>query len=200
MRANIKSIFYICIFLLLIFNSCSFVKKNKEDNTNSIIDRSLKANELIDRGVISLRSKNSNDARMFFMLSYELQPSARALDGIGCAEFAINKYENAIRIFEEVVAKYPNYNNAKSNLALGYMKIGYIKKSINILEELMLLTPENYQIRNNLFAILYNNLSFDQKIKRTEILDKIEEGLRQAKALSPHPVIKENLAKINVMN
>ena len=71
-------------YLILVFLSIGCAPITQRQPNPEDFQRSL---SLIDQGVEKLRMKDFDSARANFQVAWELNPSAAALDGIGCSHF-----------------------------------------------------------------------------------------------------------------
>ena len=172
-----RFIFILCIF----FVACAPVS-----NQGSIVDKT-KAKELIDIGVIHLRQRNFNKAKAAFKVSYELDASPAALDGLGCIATLENDYKNAQRYFLDAYALDSDYSYALGNLAFLYQVMGNEKASSQLYQKALHANPDNFRARNNLAGLLAESYN-ESEYSKNELL--------KASVVAEHPIVVRNLKRV----
>jgi Flp pilus assembly protein TadD len=146
-------------------------------------EEGYQASGLIDKGTMLLRAGDYVAARSAFQVSYELVPSANALDGLGCVELQLENYEKADTYFARAMEFDPAYIQVLGNRALLYEKMGKITEAEAYFRKAVELAPSNMPIRNN-FGVL---LSHQGKNKLAI------EQFRAGQIIEEHPFVNANL-------
>ena len=150
----------------------------------------LRAESLLDQGILKLRQGQLDDAAAAFQVAYEIAPSAGALDGLGCVALLSRNFAQAERLFLRALETEPEYRNALGNLGLLYELTGRRREALQLYQAAIRSNPRNFRFRNNLAALLAEGASSERE--RAEALNQ----LREAAALASHPLIMSNLAML----
>lgn len=182
--------------MLLIFFSllgCAVVKE-----TGPAAEQ--QARQLVDQGVLSLRSGDLERAEASFRVAYETKPLAAALDGLGCVAFMRGNAESAETYFVQAWQSEENYYTALANLALLYESRGLYSEAQKMYQMAIDGDPQNFRARNNLAAFLYDSVyvsdgpdKIEDELRRKRI---VKNELLKAEALTEDPIIEKNLKEI----
>ena len=144
------------------------------------------AESLIDQGVLMMRAGRLDEARAAFGVSFELNPSAAAIDGLGCVAFRAHRFEEAERYFKMAIEQDPEYSEAYGNLALLVEYGGQKTEAQRLYKEALARKPKNFRARNNL-GVLLEGLG-ERALGRDELL--------KAAALTDDNLVRDNLKRI----
>lgn len=153
---------------------------------NISVSQQARAQELINQGVQMQRSKRFDDARGAFATSFEIVPSAVAIDGIGCVDYAQGDLYAAQSNFAHALELDPDYGPAFAHLALVYEAFGRKDLAAELHLSALARVPEDAQVRNNFAAFLAD--MDDKSGARRELL--------KARALDKSDLIEANLRSI----
>lgn len=147
--------------------------------------------QLVDEGIIHLRSGDLAGAGSSFEVSLEIQPTPEAIDGLGCTALLAGKYEEAEVLFIKALQFDEGYSHALGNLALLYDLMGRKELALNIYERALKESPQDFRVRNNFAGVLNDKEAGknNQKVVTGE--------LRKASVLATHPVIMSNMRKVS---
>lgn len=148
---------------------------------------SLGTDSLVDLGTSHLRRGELADAGAAFSLALEIAPTAESLDGLGCVHFLSGNFLEAESYFKKALEADPSYSRAVSNLALLSEVKGESHRAQRLYEDALQREGENFRLRNNFAAFLHDKGKGDEETLHL---------LRQARALTPHPMIEKNLKRL----
>lgn len=149
-----------------------------------------KAQEYVDKGTLHLRRGEFDDARAAYLMSLEISPSAAAIDGVGCVAMLQGDLKEAEKRFRQAMEFDPGYGTAAGNLALLQESQGDEKMAVEMYRIALARDPENFRARNNYGGFLRERGNDAEK----------EYGmllLRQAAAVSAHPLITTNMGRLS---
>ncbi|MCB0321246.1 MAG: hypothetical protein KDD60_09990 [Bdellovibrionales bacterium] len=156
------------------------------------LDQQHRAAELLDSGTLLLRRAALDEAYGAFEVSYELDPSAAALDGIGCVAFLRGELIQARDYFLAANELEPEYAPSLGHLALIYELLGQsgvpgAKEASEILHRRAIaLAPEDGILRNNRAVSLGSDGRYSTASRE----------IFRAFAVLPHAIVDTNLQKI----
>jgi len=150
-------------------------------------EQQFRAIELMDQGVMQLRSGELDAARASFQLSFDIAPSAAAIDGQGAVCFQQGDFVCAEQRFFESLESDPEYSQALYNLATLYHLLGEHSLADKYYERALESMPDDARLRNNFAVLLAEDKGFRSMAK-----DYFEE----ARQLVPHPIIEDNASKL----
>jgi len=150
-------------------------------------EQKFRSMELIDQGVIQLRHGLLDGARASFQLSYEVAPSAAAVDGLGAVCFQQGDFVCAEQRFFESLEHDSNYPYALYHLATLYHLLGQDQLAERYYQRALSTLPDEARLRNNFAVYLSEDKSFRSMAK---------EYFEQARQLVPDPVIEDNIKKL----
>ena len=143
------------------------------------------AQQLIDRGVLYLRSNNAQKALATFEMALEINYSSEALDGVGSAYFLMGEYEKAQTYFLKAYNEDNSYAPALEHLALLYEMYHYNEEAEILYKQALDLNPKLYSARNNKAVFLYENRIMSKTDTKTELL--------KAQEIFNNKIIRDNL-------
>lgn len=147
--------------------------------------------QLVDQGTYYVRAGELDRAEAAFKVAYEAGKLAAAVDGLGCVAFLRGNAQSAERYFIQAYQMDESYNDSLANLALLYESRGLYSKAEAMYRLAIKQDPRNFRARNNFAGLLFDNNkggSVAARVAREELL--------KAEALAEHPLIKDNLNKI----
>ncbi|MDC0357833.1 hypothetical protein OAO01_03385 [Oligoflexia bacterium] len=160
--------------------------------TQSIsLDRHSEALRLIDQGTAQLRGRKLDQAEASFTVAAETAPLPAAYDGLGCVALVRGDYVRAEKLLWRAYNMGDPYDHALGNLALLYEAQGLKEKAAALYLDAMKKNPKNFRLRNNFAVFLVDNYSESERY-----IMAVDELLK-AQALAKHPLIEENLKKLN---
>jgi Flp pilus assembly protein TadD len=174
----------ILLTALILFTGCmaTVPPVNFEDRMLSL--------DLIDQGTRHLRAGELAEAKASFLMSFELQASAVAVDGLGCVAFRAGDYPAAEQYFWRALEMDEDYSNSLGNLALLYDVQKQPLRAKKFYKQAIAEDPKNIRFRNNLAVLLLENDSGDRitrAIAREELL--------KAASIVKHSIIEDNIAR-----
>lgn len=170
-------VFILCIFIPLL-SGC--VKQARVSELDFV-----RAQELVDRGVLYLKIYDFSHATAAFTLSLEIAPSAAAIDGLGCVALLEGDFDEAEKLFKRSVDFDSSYSGGLVNLGLLNELRGDRARAKSYYEKALSSSPLNGRALQN-----YGALEFDEGAAH-----EVSRGLiLQAEALMKHPLINNNLA------
>lgn len=152
------------------------------------LEEQQKALALIDQGTAYLRAGALDEAKAAFEISYDLQVSAAAMDGLGCVAFHTGDLEAAREYFLGAYRFAPDYSPSLTHLALLYDYIGATEEAYELHARALQEEPDLIEARNNMAVILG---------EQGDSLEAKQELLR-AFVVQPHRVLGKNLEAIGV--
>ena len=152
-------------------------------------EQQREALQQIDNGTLLLRERKLSEAEAAFSLSADLEPSAAALDGLGCVAFLKQDYSAAQAYFVAAYEFDQDYSNALANLALLYDTQGLEPEAEILYLRAIADSPEHFRARNNYAGLL-------MQIAGTAASKEATAELRKAAALVDHPIINANLEQL----
>ena len=155
------------------------------------VSQRWEAEKLVDQGCAYLNLGDLNRAASAFTVSYELAPSAAALDGLGCAAFLAGRLEDAERFFLGAQNLDWNYRNSIANLALLYEYQGRLEEAGRLHQRAIEAAPKNFRARNNFAVFLHEHGE-----GRGGSAAVVKGELLKAEALDDSPLIVDNIDKL----
>lgn len=149
------------------------------------------AQRLIDQGTLHLRRGELAKAQASFEVALGVRATSAALDGLGCVEFLRGNLSAAAELYRRAYNLDNTYASALVNLALVLEVGGERGSAAQVYERALALDPLNVRARNNFAALLY-----DTRVGLDGLAVAQSELLR-AQTLAPHPLIRENLQRMN---
>ena len=144
-----------------------------------------KALTLIDKGTLFLRKRSFREARAAFQVSYELNTSSEALDGLGSVAFLEGDLELARDYFISAYELDGTYGRALSHLALLYDYIGESEAARHLYRRALRIQPDEALERSNHAVLLYEQNFY--KEAKNEFF--------RAYSVIPHDIIVTNLKR-----
>lgn len=141
-----------------------------------------KGMELIDQGVIHLRSGQLEEAQASFEAAYEIGKLPEALDGLGAVAMLKGSPEVAIELFEAAYNE-GEYPFALGNLALAHEMLGNLVLANQLYNRAIEEDPTNFRARGNFSVFITDYLDEREKAK-SELL--------KAKAIEATPLLVHN--------
>ena len=143
------------------FKRCIQQKKNHDDSFHNI------GNSLRDLG-------RFKDAIFYYETALEINPDrVDSSHCLGLTFYGINLFVKGKSIFEDILMKNQFDYFAKRNIAIGQMKMGYVKDAINTLLDVIPNLPE---CTTSLYCLLELS-AFEKKINAAEILNQFKKIL-----------------------
>ena len=155
------------------------------------VSESLEAHRLIDQGAALLNLGEAERAASSFKVSYELAPSAAALDGLGCAAFISGDLGLAEVYFVQAYQMDRDYHNSLANLAMLYEMQGRLSEADRLHKYAIESNPTNFRARNNFGVFLSEYKSGSEGLKPL-----VKGELLKAEALADDPLIIDNIEKL----
>ena len=180
-RSQRLKVFLSCSALIVLFGACAPIVE-----PGLPLERTRRAQELVDSGTMLMRAKRLDEARAAFTLSHELLPTPAAVDGLGCVAFLEGDVRRAEKLFVKANQMEPNYVNALANLALLYEIDGRSELAERLYRRALGADPENFRARNNFAGLLAETRG--RTTARAELL--------KAQSVIEHPVVLDNLEKL----
>lgn len=140
---------------------------------------------LIDRGTAYLRSGDFDLAKAAFEVSYQLKPSAEALDGLGSVAFVKGDFITARDYFLDAYYHDETYAESLAHLGILYDFLGFHDEAQQLYIRSVSLQPDNPASRNNYGALLYQRRQSDAARRE----------FHKAYVILPHEIIDKNLKK-----
>jgi Tfp pilus assembly protein PilF len=140
---------------------------------------------LIDRGTAALRAGELEMAKAAFEVSYQIQASAEALDGLGCVAFFAGDFISARDYFLEAYNHDQTYGESLSHLATLYDFLGFHDEAQQLFVRAVNIQPDNAKSRNNYGALLY----------KRQYSASARSEFHRAYVIMPHEIIDKNLKK-----
>jgi tetratricopeptide (TPR) repeat protein len=158
----------------------------------------VRVESMLERGVFNLRNLKLKDAEANFRLVLEntyldnsdisLQHSVEALDGLGCIAFINKNFLSAQDFFYRAIELDPTYSEAYGHLAMVYELQGKKKAAVQLYEASLRNNPNDFKIRGNYAAFLYENGKTDEGLKMmhevSELSDKNIIAVKNIKYMS----------------
>ena len=143
------------------FKRCIQQKKNHDDSFHNI------GNSLRDLG-------RFKDAIFYYETALEINPDrVDSSHCLGLTFYGLNQFVRGKNIFENILTKNQFDYFAKRNIAIGQMKMGYVKDAINTLLDVIPNLPE---CTTSLYCLLELS-AFEKKINAAEILNQFKKIL-----------------------
>ncbi|MCB0328772.1 MAG: hypothetical protein KDD70_03890 [Bdellovibrionales bacterium] len=150
------------------------------------LEESRRASELVDQGTALLRRGALKEAQASFEVSFDLDQTAAALDGLGCVAFLSGDVELARDYFLLAYEQDHSYSQSLANLALLYDYIGAKEESRVLFERALGGDVDNAPTRNNLGVLLEEGGA--KSAATSEMF--------RAYVVLPHEIIGKNLEQI----
>lgn len=104
-------------------------------------------------GKIKFLKKEYEDAKMYFIKSYELEKASDVEQMLGLCYFELENYEQAKGIFKHILEENPNNINLMLNLAKCYEKLGEKDLALETLDKIVEILPECEEAQEMIRAI-----------------------------------------------
>ena len=104
-------------------------------------------------GKIKFLQKQYEDAKMYFIKSYELEKASDTEQMLGLCYFELENYEQANGIFKHLLAENPMNINLLLNSAKCYEKLGDKDSALKTLDEIVNILPECEEAQEMIRAI-----------------------------------------------
>ena len=146
---------------IIFFKRCIQQKKNHDDSFHNI------GNSLRDLG-------RFKDAIFYYKTALEINPDrVDSSHCLGLTFYGLNQFVKGKSIFEDILMKNQFDYFAKRNIAIGQMKMGYVKDAINTLLDVIQYLPE---CTTSLYCLLELS-AFEKKINAADILNQFKKIL-----------------------
>ncbi|NLF25282.1 MAG: hypothetical protein GX589_06450 [Deltaproteobacteria bacterium] len=155
------------------------------------VSEKWEAEKLVDQGCAYLNLGDLDRAVSAFTVSYELAPSAAALDGLGCAAFLAGQLDKAERYFLGAMDFDWNYRNAIANLALLYEYQGRLEEAGRLHQGAIEELPQNFRARNNFAVFLHEHGGVGEGLASA-----VRGELLKAEMLEDSSLILDNINKL----
>ena len=93
-------------------------------------------------GKIKFLQKDYEEAKMYFITSYELEKADDVEQMLGLSYFELGEYEQAVNIFKHILKDNPMNINLMLNLAKCYQKMNDKNKALETLDKIVEILPE----------------------------------------------------------
>ena len=146
---------------IIFFKRCIQQKKNHDNSFHNL------GNSLRDLGKFK-------DAIFYYKSALEINPDR--IDSqhcLGLTFYGLNQYDKGKKIFENILLKNQFDYFAKRNIAIGQMKMGYIKEAINTFLDVI---PNLPKCTTSLYCLLELS-AFEKKLNVDDILNKFNKIL-----------------------
>lgn len=183
----------LCLLVLLMVNLTGCVMPQSPNPA-----KQAQALSLIDQGTIALRAGELDRAEATFQAAWEIDELPAAVDGLGCVAFLRGDSKRAEELFIQAYQMDDDYTEALGNLALLYEANGLSENARQLFERAIAENPGNARVRNNFAAYLKERAREDGDSERSaQTSARARQELFKAHALSPHPLIEQNLEKVD---
>ena len=146
---------------IIFFKRCIQQKKNHDDSFHNI------GNSLRDLG-------RFKDAIFYYKSALEINPDrVDSQHCLGLTFYGLNQFTKGKKIFENILTKNQFDYFAKRNIAIGQMKMGYIKDAINTFLDVI---PNLPKCTTSLYCLLELS-AFEKKLNADDILNKFKKIL-----------------------
>lgn len=170
----------IVVFSLFILSACGYMSGGQ--NTS-------RAFQLIDQGILQLRSGKLSKAEAAFEVARDMLPmSAAVYDGLGCVAMMRGDFVRAEKYLLHASLLDAQYREVYANLAILYEMTGHKDDASLMYRYARQIDPENFRVRNNYAAFQFRRGRGTTETALKELL--------RAEALAPHPVIVDNIRRL----
>ncbi len=146
---------------IIFFKRCIQQKKNHDNSFHNL------GNSLRDLGKFK-------DAIFYYKSALEINPDrVDSQHCLGLTFYGLNQYDKGKKIFENILLKNQFDYFAKRNIAIGQMKMGYIKDAINTFLDVI---PNLPKCTTSLYCLLELS-AFEKKLNVDDILNKFKKIL-----------------------
>jgi len=146
---------------IIFFKRCIQQKKNHDNSFHNL------GNSLRDLGKFK-------DAIFYYKSALEINPDrVDSQHCLGLTFYGLNQYDKGKNIFENILLKNQSDYFAKRNIAIGQMKMGYIKDAINTFLDVI---PNLPKCTTSLYCLLELS-AFEKKLNADDILNKFKKIL-----------------------
>lgn len=179
-RAELSLI--VLLFLQLCLAGCS--------GRGVLVDEHQRAMVLVDQGTIQLRRGELEGAQASFEMARQLGGLAQALDGLGCVALVRGDFGLAEEYFLAAYQRDATYDNPLANLALVYDLTGRHQEAEKLYRQALTREPMNIAARGNFYSFISDSLVGREAEARR--------GFLHAQALGDHPILRENLRRLEL--
>ena len=147
-------------------NDVGILNKLYQDYQNKLNQNPKDYQSLINFGAVCQKMNKFDDALKYYNLASKYEPSSTNISKINIGSLYMNKkdYQNAIKIYSEILAKSPNNHRAQFLRALCYEKLNKFSEAINDYKKCLVNNPDNREAKENLDNLLMKNLNSNDLI------------------------------------